>query len=242
MDSLARVERTPPSTRDLLLQRYYLREDKEVHLRDYWRIILKHRWTVLTFLVIISTTATIHTFTLTPTYRASATIKIDRERPQILSFQEIGAAPMPYDYEFMGTYLRLLQTRTLAKLVSDTLRANGQPILAGQESAGSKDRKASLFAWLKNPFRRQTSSAPQVTDPGQAKQQASFLGVDDLLGMLTIEQVRGSNLAKVTFTTPSPALSMLLANTWAKVFIDQSLELKFNATAQIGRASCRERV
>jgi succinoglycan biosynthesis transport protein ExoP len=235
LDAIAKTGHSTPSPRDLLLQRYYLRDEKEIDLRDYWRIILKHRWTVLTFFVIIATTVSIYTFTLTPNYRASATIKIDRERPQILSFQEIGSVPT-YDYEFMGTYVRLLQTRTLAKRVADKLKASGQPIQIARESAesGPVDMTQVFLAWLKNPFRRPTSSTPVATDPALAQQQASSLGVAPLLGMLTIDPVRGSNLVRISFTTPSPALSTLLANTWSKVFIEQTLELKFNATAQAG--------
>ena len=53
MNAIAKQEHSPLSPRDLLLQRYYLHEEQEIHLRDYWRLILKHRWTVLTFFVII---------------------------------------------------------------------------------------------------------------------------------------------------------------------------------------------
>src|SRR3990172_4834558 len=120
MDAIAKRDEGRPTTRDLLLNRYYLPEEREVHLLEYWRIIFKYRWTVLTFFIIIATTVTIHTLTLTPAYRASATIKIDRERPQILSFQEIGSpGGLLYDPEFMGTQQKLLQSRSLAKRVAD---------------------------------------------------------------------------------------------------------------------------
>ncbi|HLC21078.1 MAG TPA: Wzz/FepE/Etk N-terminal domain-containing protein, partial [Candidatus Methylomirabilis sp.] len=117
MEALAKSEHGPLSTRDLLLQRYYLsQEEKETHLRDYWRIILKHRWTVLAFFVIIAMTFTIYTFTLTPFYRATATIKIDRERPQILPYQEIGSpeGPQTWGTDYIGTHQKLLQGRGLA--------------------------------------------------------------------------------------------------------------------------------
>lgn len=70
----------------------YLQADRTPHLRDYWHLVLQRRWTVLACFAIIATTAAIYTFSLTPTYRATAAIKIDSERPQILSFQEIGSS------------------------------------------------------------------------------------------------------------------------------------------------------
>ena len=234
MDAIAKRDEGRPTTRDLLLKRYYLPEEREVHLLEYWRIIFKHRWTVLTFFIIIATTVTIHALTLTPAYRASATIKIDRERPQILSFQEIGSpGGLLYDPEFMGTQQKLLQSRSLAKRVADMLKASGQPIVGGQARPASSEKKDGLLSWLRNPFSRQKAFTPQASgDQSLAPQTAESQQANSLSGMLTVEPVKSSHLVNITFTTPSPSLSARLANAWAKAFIDQSLELKYNAATQ----------
>lgn len=241
MDSLVKVEGSPPSPRDLLLQRYYLQQEQEVHLRDYWRTILKHRWTVLTFFAIIVTIATIYTFSITPTYRAIATVKIDRERPQILSFQEIGSAGhTTYDPEFMGTQQKLLQSRSLAKRVIEAVNLSGQPILMSHESSDATAPNYLSIAWLTNFFSRGSSKPPKATEPaplsesgtGLTEEQARSRKIDTLLRMLTVEPIRTSSLVKISFTTPSPQHSALLANAWAKGFIDHSLEIKYNATSQ----------
>jgi polysaccharide biosynthesis transport protein len=234
MDALVKSEGNPPTPRDLLLQRYYLQQDEETHLRDYWRIILKHRWIVLTFFAIIVTTATIYTFSLTPTYRATATIKIDRERPQILSFQEIGSPTQSaYDPEFMGTQQKLLQSRSLAKRVFETAKTSGQPILVSQASSPFAEGKELWLAWLRNLFSGSTTPS-EPTESDLTEEQVGARNANILLRMLTIEPIRASSLVKISFTTPSSQLSALLANTWAKSFIDHSLEMKYNATTQAG--------
>jgi len=233
MNAIAKQEHSPLSPRDLLLQRYYLHEEQEIHLRDYWRLILKHRWTVLTFFVIITTTFAIYTLTLTPTYRASATIKIDQQLPKILSFQDIGSPDsVAQGAEYMGTQHKILQSRGLAKRVINTLKGSGQSILAGQETSSAPEMKRVFLSWLKNPFGQQTPWASPQADPGLAAQQADSRSVDALLGMLAVEPVRASNLVRISLSTPSPQLSARLANTWAKAFIDQNLEMKYNATTQ----------
>ena len=233
MEAIVKQEGTLASIRDRPLQHYYLHEEEEVHLRDYCRIILKRRWTVITFFVIITTTVTIYTLTLIPNYRAAATIKIDRERPQILSFQEIGLpSNAPYDPEFMGTSQKLLQTRSLAKRVADILTASGQPVPTGQERSSSTEMREVLLSWLKNPFRWPASITSQATAPEPIENKPNSSSVDSLLSMLTVEPVRGSNLVRIAFSTPAPELSARLANTWAKAFIDQSLDLKYHATIQ----------
>src|SRR5574337_110702 len=235
MDALVKSERNPPSPREQLLQRYYLQQEEETHLRDYWRIVLKHRWIVLTFFAMIVTTATIYTFSLTPTYQATASLKIDYERPQILSFQEIGSpGHQNYGPEFMGTQQKLLQSRSLAKRVIETLKASGQPIMISQESSGVVQMQDLAMAWITRLLNGRFSKPPEVTEPALTEEQSSSRNIDALLTMLTVEPIRTSNLVKISFTTPSPALSSLLANTWTKGFIDHSLEMKFNATSQAG--------
>ncbi|MDE2058416.1 MAG: polysaccharide biosynthesis tyrosine autokinase [candidate division NC10 bacterium] len=235
MDALVKADGNPPSPREQLLQRYYLQQDEETHLRDYWRIIRKHRWIVLTFFAIIVTTATIYTFSLTPTYQATASLKIDYERPQILSFQEIGSpGHQNYGPEFMGTQQKLLQSRSLAKRVIETLKASGQPILMSQESSGFAQMQSLVMAWITRLLSGRFSKPIETTEPALTEEQLSSRSVDTLLTMLTVEPIRTSNLVKISFTTPSPTLSSLLANTWAKAFIDHSLDMKYNATAQAG--------
>jgi capsular exopolysaccharide synthesis family protein len=233
MDALVKAESGPPTPRDLLLQRYYLQQDQETHLRDYWRIIRKHRWIVLTFFAIIVTTATIYTFSLTPTYQATASLKIDYERPQILSFQEIGSpGHQNSGPEFMGTQQKLLQSRSLAKRVIETFKASGQPILMRQESSSFEQMRDLATAWATTLFSGRFSKPLEVTEPTITEEQLSSRNVDTLLRMLTVEPVRATNLVKISFTTPSSTLSSLLANTWAKAFIDHSLDMKYNATSQ----------
>lgn len=243
MDALVKADAATPNPREQLLQRYYLQQDEETHLRDYWRTILKHRWIVLTFFTMIVTIASIYTFSVTPTYRATASLKIDYERPQILSFQEIGSpAHQNYGPEFMGTQQKLLQSRSLAKRVIDALKAAGQPIALDPTLPDSAGTVGPWPAWLRDLFvsgglisSTAFQALPQAeTAVRPTEEEVVSRKVDALLRMLTVEPVRTSNLVKISFTTPSPALSSLLANTWAKGFIDHSLDMKFNATGQAG--------
>ena len=51
----------------------------EINLLDYWRIIVKRRWTVLGVLGIVFVTALVGTLLMTPIYRASTTLQIERD-------------------------------------------------------------------------------------------------------------------------------------------------------------------
>src|SRR5574337_770338 len=214
MDALVKSERNPPSPREQLLQRYYLQQEEETHLRDYWRIVLKHRWIVLTFFAMIVTTATIYTFSLTPTYQATASLKIDYERPQILSFQEIGSpGHQNYGPEFMGTQQKLLQSRSLAKRVIETLKASGQPIALDRTSSDSPYAtaiwRARIIDHVSSLLGLRSSPPTETVDPtlrsesgtGSTEEQVMTQKVDALLRMLTVEPVRTTNLRSEEHTS-----------------------------------------
>ena len=74
-------------------------EEKEVHLRDYWKVIQKRRWIVIAFFLIVLIATAVGTFTMEPVYRGTATIQINKENPQIVDFKEIFAVnTMDMDY------------------------------------------------------------------------------------------------------------------------------------------------
>lgn len=143
----------------------------------------------------------------------------------------------------MGTQQKLLQSRSLAKRVIETLKASGQPIaLADPASADSAGALNNWPVWITNLFGSSSSTPKDAIEPalrsesetGPTEEQVMARKVDALLSTLTVEPVRTTNLVKISFTTPSSGLSSLLANTWTKAFIDHSLEMKYNATSQAG--------
>src|SRR5262245_2858008 len=64
-------------------------DEDSVHLMDYWRVILARRWTILAVIATVMTIGLIYTFKQTPIYQATASIQIDKEDPNILSFKDI---------------------------------------------------------------------------------------------------------------------------------------------------------
>ena len=63
--------------------------DKKSSLQDYLRVIMKHRWTILTVFAVIFVSVTIFTFTATPIYRATARLIIEKDDHKVVSIQEV---------------------------------------------------------------------------------------------------------------------------------------------------------
>src|SRR5262245_61962598 len=68
------------------------------HFWDYWRSLRRRRWTVMTVFLATVMVATVWTFTTRPTYVATVTLKIDREEPRVLKFEEVVRPDSQWDY------------------------------------------------------------------------------------------------------------------------------------------------
>ena len=78
-----------------------------------------HIWTVIGCLVIIPVAVTVYTLRLVPVYQATARLQIEKENPNILSFQEV----MELDAnqtDYYQTQYENLKSRTLARGVIDS--------------------------------------------------------------------------------------------------------------------------
>src|SRR4030043_690040 len=94
-------------------------EEKEVNLRDYWKVIRKRQWIIIAFFLIVVITTAIGTFTMKPIFRATTTIQINKENPQIVDFKEIFAVNT-MDTDYYQTQYKILESRTLARRVVQT--------------------------------------------------------------------------------------------------------------------------
>jgi capsular exopolysaccharide synthesis family protein len=198
-------------------------EEKEVHLRDYWKVIHKRRWIVVAFFFIVLIATAVGTLTMKPIYRGTATIQINKENPQIVDFKEIFAVNT-MDMDYYQTQYKILESRTLARRVIQTLKFSERPEFQPKPETPFQKWKSSLRTSLLGFF-------------GSPDQEASESGgetflINHFLTKLKIEPIRNSRLVKIHFDSNSPQLSTQVSNTLAAAYIQQNLEARFVSTEQ----------
>src|SRR5690606_4284653 len=102
-------------------------EKDEIDLLSYWRILVKRRWTVLTTLGIVLVTTLVATLLMTPVYRASATLQIERDTIKVLDVEGLTPTESPTDRDFYQTQYELLKSRSLAQRVIAELNLADDP-------------------------------------------------------------------------------------------------------------------
>src|SRR4030042_3001391 len=95
-------------------------DEAKTDLQDYLAIVLKRKWTVLSFALVVLTTVTIGSFLATPSYTAKGTLLLEKEA-NILSFQDIFQIET-FNDDYFQTQYKLLKSRTLANDTIDRLK------------------------------------------------------------------------------------------------------------------------
>lgn len=192
-------------------------EDGDLSLADLWRVLVKRRWTIFTFLLIVLTSVVTATFLMTPTYRASLTLQIEREPAKVLDFQTVTPNESENSGDFYQTQYELLRSRSLAKRVVDQLNLTQHPLFATHNETSFL---GSLTGWFNNASEAEKSQPADNNDV-----------VERFLGSLSIEPIRNSRLVKVHFTSPDSEVAAQIVNAFADVFINMNLERRFEASS-----------
>jgi exopolysaccharide transport family protein len=203
----------------------------DAHLFDYLRVLSKHRWVAITSFLLIVLSVAVHTFTVTPIYRATVQILIENEDPNVISFQEV-LEQTQRTSDYYQTQYRILESRALARRTLGALDLWAHPQLnpgGGTDRAWSpvamvRGAAGAVGGWVAGWF----ASGDAPVEPAAIDETAGqSAAIDRFLQGLTVTPVRNSRLVDLTFSSPDPALAADVANALARAYIDQDLEYKF---------------
>ena len=217
---------------------YFTPEEKEVHLRDYWRIIKKRRWLIIALFLVAVTISAINAFTTKPLYRGTATVQINIENPQIVDFKEIFAINT-WAMDYYQTQYRILESRNLARRVVQSLNLPEHPeFLPQPEShfqAWKSKIRSSVSGFIRslglssssnqNALEKEPASIP---DPLENEKDAQI--VNQLLGRLKIEPIKESRLVRIHFDAYTPDLAAKVPNVFAEEYIQLTMDSRVNTS------------
>lgn len=215
---------------------------RQVDLRYYLRVIFKRKWLILSFAVIFTTMAALYATRLPTFYEATSTIRIEQPSNDLLE-----GAGAHYSYrspEYWNTQLLTLQSPQLMRQIALKLDLPRNPaFLERPKSKGLLTSVRQIFS------KAQPRPSPPASDAGVpvaeesaldmkpdaeslSVEQLSRLGpyVSALLGGLSVEQVKGTNLIRITYRHGDPAIAVQVSNALAQVFIENEFRRETAAT------------
>ncbi len=149
------------------------------HVSDYIRILKRRKWMVISFLFITVTSVTVVSFMQQKIYRATATVIVDAESPDILSVKDVvklGEANYFAYRDYLETQQEIIRSKRTAHYVIKNLN-----LIRKEEFRKSKDPIKTLLEKLRVELIRDTRIIAihvEDKDPNQARVIANeFAGV-----------------------------------------------------------------
>jgi capsular exopolysaccharide synthesis family protein len=198
--------------------------DESINLREYWNVVLKHKWTVIGIFAVAVIVTAVATFLTTPIYRATTIVQIEREVAKVVEFQDSNPSESAGP-DFYQTQYELLKSRSLAKRVVDQMGV-------ARLKTAIPEKNASIIEWIKGLLDSGKSLNPKYAAETKKLNQEEIKSAhaNQLLASLTIEPVRSSRLVKVSFDSPDAQTAAKVANSVAQNFINVNMERKFEST------------
>ena len=197
----------------------YGSEDSSLDLLQYWRLLNKRKWLILSIAVAALTLGVVRTLMETPLYTATARLQIDRNVAKIIESGNVTPVEGG-DSEFLKTQYELLQSRAIAERVASALRL-------GEDPDFLKPRNFSLLGAIKGLLKPARPPAAATTD----KRGLELAAAGVVVGNRGLRPVPGSRLVDITYTDPVPARAQRIVTAYTDAIIAANLDKRFQANS-----------
>ena len=201
------------------------------HLFDRLSVLYRYRWASITVFALAAGWVMIDSYTQTPMYRATAQVLIEDPNNDLATPSEIARNVSYVDPQiYVETQLRIMRGRDLAARVAEQLQLERVPEFNGQgvKPTPFAQTVATVKRYVAMPYRMITSGSLPAAQPPSSARVVSGYGAA-LLDRLHLQQVRGSQLVDVSFTSADAAFAARAANAFADRYVEENLSLKVSA-------------
>jgi exopolysaccharide transport family protein len=186
--------------------------------RRYLAMLHKRRGIVVTSLCLSLAIAVLYNYTTRPVYQATTQILIDRDTPDYLPNKEL-VELVQGGMDYYQTQYQLLKSRELAQRAVERLKLQTHPELATGPMMNPWERVRGLFGLPPSA----------VVDPNGIPLSPAAAA---FRSRVQVEPVAGSRLVNLHFRAYEPQVAADAANALAQLYIEQSLELRFNVSTE----------
>lgn len=199
----------------------------DLHLLDLIATIRKYRRVVLSFFLVVFGLVVLFTYAATPVYEGTTKILIEKGEGSELTARGRGSS---YDPVFYETQLQLIRSRAVVARVVDML--NLEQDYDQYLNSVNKNRTVLQFVWKALGDVASDTSGLLFGQKENTKEESDRKAgiVEKITENLLVRPLEGTRLVVISYHSPNPELAALVANTTAKAYIEETLQLKMDAT------------
>ncbi len=198
---------------------------KEVHLRDYLKVLRKRFGLVSLFAVVVFTLVAVVTFRAEPMYEGQTKVMIE----QVDSGELTGRSfAQRYDPQFMQTQLQVIRSRAVARRVVDLLGMdlNDENIRRLEGEAKQSDGAiAKVRAQVSSLLNKNEEPAPERAEPVSREDRIAAA----IAREIRVRPIPDTRLVTISFSSANPRFSALVADTTARAYIEETLDMKMES-------------
>ncbi|MFN0121726.1 MAG: GumC family protein, partial [Blastocatellia bacterium] len=183
-------------------------DDKQMHLRDYWRMVRRRLWVPISVVFVAVTLMTVLMLRSPSIYEGKSTIQLDSEQNNAFNLRELRFSTE--DVLYINTQLKNLQNIRIAYLVAKTMDLEHNPAFEVKRRGDGEQKP------------RQLPVAAGETD-SQADMERLIDYVDTLMANILVTRLRDTRLVEISYRHKDRDLARKIADTWADVFIKNDL-------------------
>ena len=190
-----------------------------------WQTIWRRKWSILTLMLIIMMATALGTYAITPTYRASATLLIEKKKTNVVSIEQVYGTEGAGN-EYLETQFALLKSRALAERVVRKLDLTTHSEFDPRQQAEPLIDIGNLLDSIKLAQAIPATLPEDLLEEAPAPSEAQIFDavIRDFMARISIEPVGKSQLVKVQVDMADPELATQAANALANGFIEAQLE------------------
>ncbi len=199
--------------------------DSNTHVLDRLNALYKYRFVAATVFLLVILAVVLRVYTTTPMYRATTSLLIDDERAAAVA--GFNATTTTADYyqdpePYYQTQLRILTGRELAAKVAARLHLERLPEFNGQEIRPTG--LAGILSTMKEQALALVGIRPVPPSEKAPTAPSSDAIVNNFLGAVDVEPVRGSRLYNVSVRSSNPTFAAAAADALVEEYVKQNFE------------------
>ena len=199
-------------------------EEESINFLHYWRVICKHLFEIIGLTVAVGILATLVANSMTPIYSATTKVSIERVTPATGGTTGISWYTIQ---NYPGTQYQILKSKYVAEQVVESLKLWEYPYFNKTEiESGSNWRR--YLPFLKNEKKKEDTRSEEEKLVDKKKGLVNMVQ-----GGISVKPVKDTYVVEISFSSPSPELAALIANSVVDAYIKRNLDARFKEVKKI---------
>lgn len=213
-------------------------EEREIHLRDYFRTLIKRRYIFFTFFAVAFVFILLWTFSTTPLYMATTKVLIEKSGAGDIPVSNFYY--MPYDPDYYETQYQLIKSTSVARRVVKMLSLEKTYESYFADKNQGFNIISNILKWFKHIFSlflhiggvNESQNGTLNNNPGSEELSIKADRIARVIsGSIRVEPLKDSRLVNISYMSTDPELAADVVNSVAKAYMDEILEMKMSSSS-----------